>query len=97
MRNIERIPTILKKIEQIWKTNPDLRLGQLIGNVIDPQYLYEIEDERLIKLIEKTYPIRINEPKIERCHRGEFCVYDKGVYCQEGDCNSCEIRRRLMC
>lgn len=55
MRDPTRIPRILYRIGEIWWKNPDLRLGQLIGNVIDPKYLYEIDDEKLIELIEKTY------------------------------------------
>lgn len=97
MRDIKRIKPIMQKIEAIWDANPDLRLGQLIGNVVDPKYLYEISDERLINFIEKTYPIRTNEPKVERCHKGEFCIYDKGVYCQEGFCSRCEIKLAFIC
>lgn len=57
MRNPERISEILNRIEKIWEQNPDLKLGQLIGNVIDPKYLYEIEDDVLISLLEKLYDI----------------------------------------
>jgi hypothetical protein len=32
-----------------------LRLGQLIANVVDPKYLYEINDEILIRSIINTY------------------------------------------
>jgi len=55
MRNPKRIEPILQKIKEIWMKNPDLRLGQLIGNVIDPKYLYEIEDEVLIGIIKDIY------------------------------------------
>lgn len=55
MRDPRRIPEILKRIELIWKKNTDLRLGQLIMNIIDPKYLYEVSDEKLIELLEKTY------------------------------------------
>ena len=55
MRNPKRIPDILKRIQLIWEKHPDLRLGQLIGNVIDARYLYEIEDDKLIKLLDDTY------------------------------------------
>ena len=33
MRNPNRIPKILRRLQDIWERNPDLRLGQLIGNV----------------------------------------------------------------
>ena len=55
MRDPNRIPEILAKIEKIWKANPELRLGQLIANVIDPKYLYEVSDENLIRRIESVY------------------------------------------
>ena len=55
MRNKNRIPQILKRIQHIWERNLDLRLGQLICNIIDPKYLYEIEDEKLLELMEKIY------------------------------------------
>jgi uncharacterized protein YihD (DUF1040 family) len=55
MRNPHRIPKILNEIERVWKENPNLRLGQLIANVVDPKYLYEINDEILIRSIINTY------------------------------------------
>lgn len=33
MRNPDRIPIILEKLEVLWKRMPDLRLGQLLENV----------------------------------------------------------------
>lgn len=51
MRDINRIPLILEKIESLWLKNPDLRLGQLIeilkhksGESTD---LFYLEDECL--------------------------------------------------
>ena len=32
MRDINRIDTILQQLGEIWKMNPDLRLGQLLLN-----------------------------------------------------------------
>jgi uncharacterized protein YihD (DUF1040 family) len=50
MRDPARIDRILKRVEEIWKENPDLRLTQLIMNVlalnVDPYY---IEDDTLEK------------------------------------------------
>ncbi len=57
MRDPKRIPQILNRIEKIWEQNPDLRFGQLIMNAINPDYLYEIEDEILISILEKLYDI----------------------------------------
>jgi uncharacterized protein YihD (DUF1040 family) len=55
MRDKTRIPKILKEIEKIWVTQPDLRLGQLLGNIIREPSLYYIEDEELIKILKKGY------------------------------------------
>ena len=55
MREKERIDRILKKIEKIWKLNPDWRLGQLISNVTyrgAEQHLWTMEDDALEKLLD---------------------------------------------
>ena len=53
MRDPKRIDKIINKLRDLWKTYPDLRLGQLIVNLTpngkDPFY---IEDEDLEKEIE---------------------------------------------
>lgn len=55
MRDINRIDRILKEIGTIWKQYPDLRLGQLILNVINDPALYYIEDDELVELLKQTY------------------------------------------
>ena len=55
MRDIDRIPVILGRLEKIWKNNPDLRLGQLILNVINESILYYLEDDVIITEIENFY------------------------------------------
>ena len=55
MRDINRIDSILKELGKIWKKFPDLRLGQLILNVLQDPALYYIEDEELVELLEKFY------------------------------------------
>lgn len=54
MRDIKRIPKILKQIEKIWKRNPDLRLGQLFMNCFDCD-IYHIEDDMLIEYLIAWY------------------------------------------
>lgn len=55
MRDPNRIEPIITEIENFWKENPDLRLGQIIANCLraydgrlncDPFY---IEDDQLLK------------------------------------------------
>lgn len=56
MRDINRIEPMLEVIKNIWKQNPDLRLGQLFANLpMDINRLYFIEDEDLIALIKRFY------------------------------------------
>ena len=55
MRDINRIDLILDRLKTLWKKYPDLRLGQLILNVLQDPALYYVEDEELIELLEKFY------------------------------------------
>lgn len=55
-RNAARIPYILGEIEKMWRAHPDLRLGQLIMNVVDNRdVLYYLEDEELLKKLRAEY------------------------------------------
>lgn len=55
MRNPSRINEILNQLAEIWQQNPDLRLGQLILNVIPDLQAYYIEDDKLIELLKECY------------------------------------------
>lgn len=56
MRDPKRIDKCLRKIKEVWGKNPDLRLGQLLLNIVPSvNSLYFIEDEELINLLEKFY------------------------------------------
>jgi hypothetical protein len=46
-KNPKRIDRILKLVEKYWKQNPDLRLGQLIGNMSVINDSYFMTDELL--------------------------------------------------
>lgn len=55
MRPKERIPRILEKLEEYWKDNQDLRLGQILSNASyiknhtnDPFYLVDREFEEYL-------------------------------------------------
>ena len=48
MRDPKRIDVILQEISNIWHKYPDLRLGQLIGNVLEGTSLYYVEDDGLV-------------------------------------------------
>lgn len=62
MRDPERIDEVLTKIRLIWKRFPDLRLMQLLLNVIpNSSIAYFVEDEDLTKALLKFYLENINE------------------------------------
>lgn len=50
MRDPSRIPLLVNELYQIWAMQPDLRLGQIVGNS-DISY-YTEDDEALEKLVE---------------------------------------------
>lgn len=51
MRDPKRIPEVLHDIQRVWEAFPDLRLGQLILNVIPEKQLYYMEDAELVHLL----------------------------------------------
>lgn len=55
MRDPERIDKVLAAVGNVWKQYPDLRLGQLLCNVLVDPALYYIEDDRLVKVVEHYY------------------------------------------
>lgn len=50
-----RIHKVLSQVRSMWINVPDLRLGQLILNAVKEDQLYNIEDDKLIKRLEKLY------------------------------------------
>lgn len=60
MRELERIDRILSLIGKLWKSSPDMRLGQLLENYVyeRPESLFRQEDDfterRLLEALEKT-------------------------------------------
>ena len=55
MRDKGRIKVVLRTIEEIWKDNPNLRLGQLLCNAVPESWIYYIEDDQLLDAICKFY------------------------------------------
>lgn len=55
MRDPKRIDTMLQVLEHYWKQNPDMRLGQLIGNIARDPELYYMEDDKLMCRIIGAY------------------------------------------
>ena len=69
MRDPKRIPEILNQLKALWSSYPDLRLGQLILNIVRDPVLYYLEDEELIKILRDGYSevkhIEDNKPNIQ--------------------------------
>jgi hypothetical protein len=40
--------------------------------------------------------VKFSENKYELNHKGEFCVFYKNVFCQEGVCEGCFIFLKLI-
>lgn len=57
MRNPNRIKGILEQLEEIWSKYPDLRLGQLLLNVLGDPALYYIEDQALMDYLKNYYKV----------------------------------------
>lgn len=45
MRDANRIEPMLAELKKVWEKHPDLRLGQLICNIIPKDKLYYVEDD----------------------------------------------------
>ena len=55
MRDPKRIEEVLSVIKNIWYANPDLRLMQLLGNVVPGERdNYYLEDDKLLEML-KNY------------------------------------------
>lgn len=61
MRDPGRIKRILAALRAVWEENPDMRLGQLICNAVREDMLYYIEDDTLVKALEKYYCVDIKK------------------------------------
>lgn len=61
MRDPNRIPEIVYALKKLWEANPDLRLGQLLTNAINPGIpypeLYYIEDNEHVSRLNKLQVI----------------------------------------
>ncbi len=56
MRDPERIDQVLAVVREVWHRYPDLRLGQLIVNAVQPDepcsQVYSLEDTALVRKLE---------------------------------------------
>lgn len=59
MRDPERIPKVMARLMALWLKNPDMRLGQLIVNVMrqtqgttSAAVTYNIEDDQWVRMLD---------------------------------------------
>jgi hypothetical protein len=56
MRDPARIDQVLAVVREVWQRYPDLRLGQLIVNAVQPEepcsQVYSVEDTTLVRKLE---------------------------------------------
>lgn len=57
MRDVNRIDKILEQIGRVWKQYPDLRLGQLLLNVLGDPMLYYAEDDEIVMALRDFYKV----------------------------------------
>ena len=55
MRDINRIEPLLNKFEELWKSCPDIRFGQMVYNIVIAKGsdIFNIEDDKMLLLIEE--------------------------------------------
>ena len=52
-RKRSRITPIIRKIEEVWREHPDLRLGQLLIDCVGHKDLFNLEDDELLEAMER--------------------------------------------
>jgi hypothetical protein len=53
MRDVNRIRPLMERLIAVWERHPDLRLGQIVSNASPSRDSFNIEDEALIRAIER--------------------------------------------
>ena len=48
-----RISPVIRKLEEVWREHPDLRLGQLLVNCAGGKDLFNLEDGELMEAMER--------------------------------------------
>jgi hypothetical protein len=60
----EVMKIILRTIEEIWKKNPELRIGQLILNAVPEDRLYYAADITVLRKLCEFYKVEAAEPGV---------------------------------
>ena len=52
-RKRSRITPVIRKLEEVWREHPDLRLGQLLIDCAGDKDLFNLEDDELLEALER--------------------------------------------
>lgn len=52
-RSRSRISPVIRKLEEVWREHPDLRLGQLLIDCASDKDLFNLEDDELLEAMER--------------------------------------------
>lgn len=52
-RKPSRIKPVIRKLEEVWREHPDLRLGQLLIDCAGDKDLFNLEDDELLEALER--------------------------------------------
>lgn len=52
-RKPSRIKPVIRKLEELWRKYPDLRLGQLLIDCAGDKDLFNLEDDELLEAMER--------------------------------------------
>jgi len=52
-RSRSRISPVIRKLEEVWREHPDLRLGQLLIDCAGDKDLFNLEDDELLEAMER--------------------------------------------
>ena len=61
MRDIKRIEPFLGKLKELWELNPDIRFGQMVYNLTRAIDLFNIEDDKMLEIINQLLLIQKEE------------------------------------
>ena len=53
-RKRSRISPVIRKLEEVWREHPDLRLGQLLIDCAGDKDLFNLEDDELLEALERV-------------------------------------------
>lgn len=76
-RTPERIPAIMKTLQEVWRENPDLRLGQILSIAGESMDIFYKEDMQIMDGLWKNF-LAASREKWKESYKGQYLpVYDE--------------------